>query len=113
MNKKNVYLLALTSFFADISTEMLYPILPIFLTTYLGASGSLIGLIEGIAGATQYIQMGISGYISDKIHKRKSIALIGYILAAISKPLIGLSTIWRSEERRVGKECRSRWSPYH
>ncbi len=96
MNKKNVYLLALTSFFADISTEMLYPILPIFLTTYLGASGSLIGLIEGIAGATQYIQMGVSGYISDKIHKRKSIALIGYILAAISKPLIGLSTIWQA-----------------
>ncbi len=74
---------------------MLYPILPIFLTTYLGASGSIVGLIEGIATATQNIQMGFAGYISDKLHKRKSLAIIGYIIAAFSKPLIGLSTIWQ------------------
>src|SRR6266404_91990 len=92
---KNTFLLALTSLFADISTEMLYPVIPIFLTQYLGATGSIVGLVEGIAVAAQYIQMGISGYISDKLHKRKSIALIGYILAALSKPLIGLSTVWQ------------------
>jgi len=95
VNKKNIYLLAFTSLFADIATEMLYPILPIFLTTYLGASGSIVGLIEGIATATQNIQMGFAGYISDKLHKRKSLAIIGYIIAAFSKPLIGLSTIWQ------------------
>lgn len=92
---KNTFLLALTSLFADISTEMLYPVIPIFLTQYLGATGSIVGLVEGVATAAQYIQMGISGYISDKLHERKSIALVGYILAAISKPLIGLSTAWQ------------------
>ena len=50
---RNTFLLALASLFADISTEMLYPILPIFLTQTLKASGSVVGLIEGIAGATQ------------------------------------------------------------
>lgn len=89
---RNTFLLTFTSLFADISTEMLYPVLPIFLTTYLGATGSVVGLIEGIATATQYIQMGISGYISDRLQKRKFIAIIGYTLASIAKPLIGLST---------------------
>jgi len=93
---KNTFLLTFTSLFADISTEMLYPILPIFLTQYLGATGSIVGLIEGVANATQNIQMGVAGYLSDKIHKRKSLAIIGYTLAAISKPFIGLSTVWQN-----------------
>lgn len=92
---RNTFLLTFTSLFADISTEMLYPVLPIFLTQYLGAGGAIVGIVEGVATATQYIQMGISGYISDKLQKRKSIALIGYLVAALSKPLIGLSTVWQ------------------
>lgn len=92
---KNTFLLTFTSLFADISTEMLYPVVPIFLTQYLGATGAIVGLIEGVANATQYIQMGISGYISDKLHKRKIIAVAGYTLAALSKPLIGLSQVWQ------------------
>lgn len=91
---KNTFLLTLTSLFADISTEMLYPVLPIFLTQYLKSSGSIVGIIEGVATATQYIQMGVSGLISDKLKMRKPLAVIGYTLAAISKPLIGLSTVW-------------------
>ncbi len=91
---KNTFLLTITSLFADISTEMLYPVLPIFLTQYLKSSGSMVGIIEGVATATQYIQMGVSGWISDKIKRRKPIAIIGYTLAALSKPLIGLSTAW-------------------
>lgn len=93
---KDTVLLTFTSLFADISTEMLYPILPIFLTTYLGASGSLVGLIEGVANATQNIEMGFAGYLSDKLRKRKSLAIIGYTIAAISKPFIGLSTVWQT-----------------
>jgi len=54
----------------------------------------MVGIIEGVATATQYIQMGVSGWISDKIKRRKPIAIIGYTLAALSKPLIGLSTAW-------------------
>lgn len=92
---RNTFLLTFTSFFADISTEMLYPVLPIFLTQYLGAGGAIVGIVEGVATATQYIQMGISGYISDKIHKRKLLTVIGYSVAAISKPLIGFSRIWQ------------------
>ncbi len=91
---KDTFLLTLTSLFADISTEMLYPVLPIFLTQYLGAKGSFVGIIEGVAVATQYIQQGFAGWLSDKFHKRKSLAIIGYTMAAISKPLIGLSTNW-------------------
>jgi len=91
---RNTYLLALTSLLADVSTEMLYPILPIFLTTYLGATGSIVGLIEGVATATQNIQMGLAGYISDRVKKRKSLAVLGYFIAAISKPLIGASQTW-------------------
>ena len=91
----NTFLLALASLFADISTEMLYPVSPIFLTQILNASGSVVGLVEGIAGATQNIVQGLSGFLSDRLQRRKSIALAGYFLAAIAKPLIGLSTVWQ------------------
>lgn len=92
---RNTFFLAGASLFADISTEMLYPILPIFLTQNLKAGGSVVGLIEGIAGATQNIIQGFSGWLSDKLQKRKPIALFGYILAAFAKPIIGLSTVWQ------------------
>lgn len=90
----NTFLLTLTSLFADISTEMLYPVLPIFLTQYLKAPGSIVGLIEGIAIATQNIEQGVAGWLSDKLKKRKPIAAVGYTIAAIAKPLIGISTVW-------------------
>ncbi len=92
---KDTFLLALTSFFADISTEMLYPVLPIFLTQTLKASAGIVGLVEGVAEATQNIIQGFSGSISDKLRKRKNIAVLGYSLAAVSKPLIGLSSVWQ------------------
>ena len=86
---RNTFLLALASLFADISTEMLYPVLPIFLTQTLKASGSVVGLVEGVAGATQNIVQGFSGSLSDKLQRRKPIALVGYLIAAIAKPLDG------------------------
>src|SRR6266511_2508251 len=92
---RNTFLLAFASLFADISTEMLYPVLPVFLTQTLHASGSVLGLVEGVAQAAQNIVQGFSGWLSDKLQKRKSIALTGYLLAAVSKPLIGLSTAWQ------------------
>lgn len=94
MNKKNVWLLTLTSFFADISTEMMYPILPIFLTQVLAAPATIVGLVEGVAIGTQNVVQGFAGYISDKIRRRKPVALFGYGLAAISKPIIGASGFW-------------------
>jgi MFS family permease len=92
---RNTFLLACASLFADISTEMLYPVLPVFLTQTLNASGSVVGLVEGFAQATQNIAQGFSGALSDKLQKRKSVALVGYFLAAISKPFMGLSTVWQ------------------
>ena len=91
---RNTALLAMSSLFADISTEMLYPILPVFLTQVLGAGGSAVGVIEGFAVATQNITQGFSGSLSDRLRRRKPIALAGYFLAAVSKPLIGVSTTW-------------------
>jgi MFS family permease len=92
---RNTFLLAFASLFADISTEMLYPVLPAFLTQTLKASGSVVGLVDGFAQATQNIVQGFSGALSDKLQKRKPIALAGYLLAAVAKPLMGLSTIWQ------------------
>lgn len=91
---RNSFLLALTSLFADISTEMLYPVLPIFLTQTLKAGGGIVGIIEGIAETTQNLVQGFSGWLSDKWQKHKRIAVTGYLLAAISKPLTGLAAGW-------------------
>jgi hypothetical protein len=60
---------------------MLYPILPIFVTPVLHASGSVIGVVEGIAEATQNVVQGFSGWLSDKLQKRKALALIGYFVS--------------------------------
>jgi MFS family permease len=93
---RNTFLLALSSLFADISTEMLYPVLPVFLTQVLHSSGSIVGLIDGFAMATQNIVQGFSGTISDHLQRRKPVALAGYLLAAIAKPLMGLATVWET-----------------
>jgi MFS family permease len=91
---RNTVLLAFTSLFADISSEMLYPVLPILLTQTLHTGGSIVGLVEGIAQATQNIVQGVSGWLSDKLQKRKTLALAGYFLSAVAKPLIGLAQTW-------------------
>ncbi|MGZ3275999.1 MAG: MFS transporter [Caulobacteraceae bacterium] len=91
---RNTVLLAISSLFSDIATEMLYPILPVFLTQTLGASGSVVGLIEGVATATQNIVQGLSGAVSDRLKRRKPVALVGYVVAALAKPLIGLAPVW-------------------
>src|SRR5215471_21291922 len=92
---RNSFLLVAASFFADTSTEMLYPVLPVFLTQTLKASGSIVGLVEGCAQAAQNIVQGFSGALSDRLQKRKGIALAGYFGAAIAKPLLGISTVWQ------------------
>jgi hypothetical protein len=91
---RNTVLLAFASLFADISSEMLDPILPIFLTPVLHASGSVVGVVKGIAEATQNAVQGLSGWLSDKLQKRKALALIGYLVSALGKPLMGIATAW-------------------
>lgn len=91
---KDTALLAVSSVFSDISTEMLYPVLPIYLTQYLKASGSIVGMIEGIAQALQNSIQGFSGYLSDKWQRKKPIAMAGALLSALSKPFIGIAGSW-------------------
>lgn len=91
---RNTFLLALASLFGDISSEMLFPILPIFLTQTLKATGSVVGLVEGVALATQTIVQGFSGALSDKLRRRKPIALAGALLSAIAKPVMGAAAAW-------------------
>lgn len=86
--------LALASFFADVSTELLYPVLPVFLTETLKAGGGVVGLVDGAAQAIQNIVQGFSGWLSDRLRQRKPIALAGYAIAALAKPLIGMSSTW-------------------
>ena len=90
----NTFLLALASFFADISTEMQYPVLPTFLTQTLRADGTIVGLVDGCAQALQNIVQGFTGTLSDRLQRRKPVALCGYLLAAIAKPVTGLAASW-------------------
>jgi MFS family permease len=92
---RTTFLFTFASLFSDISTEMLYPVLPVFLTQTLGAGGSIVGLIDGFAQAAQNIVQGFSGTLSDRLQRRKPIALAGYFLSAIAKPLMGLATAWQ------------------
>lgn len=91
---RNVFLLGLVSFFNDLSSEMIYPIVPIFLTSVLHASVPVVGLIEGIAEATASITKYFFGTISDYFQKRKPFVVGGYSLSAVSKILIGLAYAW-------------------
>ncbi len=92
--KKNVFVLGQVSFFTDISSEMLYPIIPIFLTAVLNAPLSVVGLIEGIAESTASILKVVSGWLSDKSGKRKPYVIYGYSLSTIAKPLLALAYTW-------------------
>jgi MFS family permease len=78
--------------FMDISSEMIHGLLPVFLTTVLGASAETVGLIEGVGEATASISKLFSGWFSDKLGKRKALAVVGYGLSAMSKPLFALAS---------------------
>ena len=91
---RNVWAVSLTSFFMDVSSEMVINILPLFLANVLGVQTSIIGLIEGIAEATASILKLFSGWLSDKVGGRKWIAVVGYGLSAIAKPFFYIASSW-------------------
>ena len=91
---RSAVIIGLVSLMADISSEMIYPFLPIFLTQTLAAPATIVGLIEGIAVGTASIVSGISGRISDLIGRRKPVAFFGYLLTALSRPLIAYAAGW-------------------
>ncbi len=90
----NVIILGLTSFFTDIASEMVYPLIPFFLTSVLGASPAVLGLIEGVAESVASILKVFSGYISDKLKKRKFLAISGYSSSAVGKFLLYIANSW-------------------
>jgi MFS family permease len=106
-----VFLMGLVSLFTDISSESIQSILPLFIFE-IGGSVLILGLISGITNAIANILKGITGWMSDKINKRKPFILAGYSLSNLSKPFIGLSPSWEmvlglKATDRVGKGLRT------
>ena len=87
----NVLIFGLVSFFTDISSEMIYPLLPLFLTTVLGAGPAFLGVIEGVAESTASLLKLVSGIISDRVPRRKPLVLAGYGLSSLARPLVALA----------------------
>ena len=90
----NIIFLGLVSFFADISSEMVYPIIPLYLTAAFGATPLLVGFIEGIAESLASLLKVYSGYLTDKYQKKKPVAFIGYATGLIYKIALLVSTSW-------------------
>jgi MFS family permease len=91
---RNVVILGLVSLFQDLSSEMLYPVVPLFLATALGAPMTVIGLIEGFAEFTAAILKAVFGRLSDRLQRRRAFISLGYGLSAMSRPLLLLANSW-------------------
>ena len=88
---RNVMALSAVSFLTDVSSEMIYPLLPVFLTTVLGANASFIGAIEGAAETTAALLKLASGWWSDRVRKRKPLVVLGYGIATFMRPLVAIA----------------------
>lgn len=88
---RNVYLLGAVSFFTDVASEMIYPLLPVFLRSTLGASAGFIGAIEGAAESTASLLKLASGWWSDRVQRRKPLVVFGYGIASVVRPLVALA----------------------
>ncbi len=86
---KNIFFLGFTSLFNDIASELIHPLLPIFIAETLKGGAKGLGIVEGIAELTSSIFKLISGNLSDKFHNRKTLAVFGYFLAGVARPLLG------------------------
>jgi MFS family permease len=109
---RNIWAVSLTSFFMDISSEMVINILPLFLSNVLGVKTNIIGLIEGVAEATASLLKMISGWLSDKLKTRKWLAVLGYGISALAKPFFYFANTWGAIAAirwadRVGKGVRT------
>jgi MFS family permease len=109
---KTVFILGLVSLLTDASTEMVFPILPIFLSQVLGAGPMALGIIEGVAESTAAVLKVFSGIWADRVKRRKPIIVLGYGLSSFFRPFIGLAQVWPVVLAlrfidRVGKGIRS------
>lgn len=90
----NVFWIGLVSFFADLSTEMVYPLIPLYLTTSFGATPALIGVIEGIAECLASLLRVFGGYVSDRWQRKKPVAFLGYAAGLVYKLLLLVASSW-------------------
>jgi len=109
---RNVWILGLTSFFTDVSSEMLINLLPLYLANVLGAGTAVIGLIEGLAESVASLLKVVSGWLSDRLGRRKWLTVVGYGLSTLVKPFLYLAASWSSVlsvrlADRVGKGIRT------
>jgi MFS family permease len=91
---RNVIILGFVSLLNDAASEMIYPLLPVFLTSVLGAGPAALGMIEGIAESTASLLKLYSGYLSDRVKRRKNWVVAGYSLSNIIRPLIAFAGTW-------------------
>ncbi len=91
---KNILFLGLVSFFADVSSEMVYPLIPIYLTAAFGATPTLVGVIEGVAESVASLLKVFGGYISDRYRRKKPIAFCGYAAGVFYKLAVLFATSW-------------------
>ena len=91
---RTVFILGLVSLFTDASSEMIYPLLPLFLSLTLGAGPLALGLIEGVAESTAAILKMVSGIWADRLKQRKPMVVLGYGLSGFFRPFIGLAQVW-------------------
>ena len=109
---RNIFLLGLVSLFTDLSSQMIFPLIPLYLVSVLGTGALVVGICEGAAETTASLIKVFSGYWSDRLKRRKPFVFIGYSLSAVTKPLFALARTWplvltvRMIER-VGKGIRS------
>lgn len=108
----NVFALGIVSFLTDVSSEMIFTIMPLFLSNVLGAGPAIIGLIDGVGEATATTLRLVSGWLSDRLGKRKALAVAGYSLSTLAKPFLYLATHWGMVlgvrfTDRVGKAIRT------
>lgn len=91
---KNIIFLGLVSFFSDISSELVYPLIPLYLTSVFGATPALVGVVEGIAESLASLLKVFSGYITDKYKHKKQVAFIGYAAGLVYKAALFIASSW-------------------
>lgn len=93
--KKTIKTFAIASFLNDMGSDIIYPIWPLFVTTFLGANMAVLGLLDGLGEAIVSIAQAVSGFISDRIRKRKIFVWVGYLMGSLSRVGYALTPIWQ------------------